>query len=184
MRDSNRSHSKISKLPTILRDAVEKQLLEGHTYEQIAEFLNSKGHEISHMSVQRYGKPYLKKFEQLREARAYAKQLAEDNADRPSTELNEVNNALAQQLLMEMYVSEGITPAEKEKTFRNLALLQQAQATTERLKIVSRKEAGVVKTAMNLLKKRVFDEIQTSHPDIAAVMLNIADEVANEIQKS
>ena len=36
MPDKNRSHSKISKLPADLRNAVETKLLEGHTYEQIS----------------------------------------------------------------------------------------------------------------------------------------------------
>ena len=115
-------------------------------------------------------------------AKEYAQLLAEDNADRPSTELNEANNALASQLLMEMLVDEAMGPEEKIKTLKSIALLQQAQVQNERIKIASRKEAGAVKSAMKMLKQRVFGEIQESHPDIAAAMIKIADEVAEEAQ--
>ena len=35
----NRSHSKIDRLPEVLRKEVENRLLEGHTYEEIADTL-------------------------------------------------------------------------------------------------------------------------------------------------
>ena len=98
----NRSHGKIDKLPEVLRRSVERKLLEGYTYEQISDYLKSMGHDVTYVSVHRFGKPFLKKFEAVRMAKEYAQLLAEDNADRPSTELNEANNALASQLLMEM----------------------------------------------------------------------------------
>jgi len=178
----NRSHGKIDKLPTVLRKAVENKLLEGYTYEQISEYLKSMGHNIHYSSVHRFGQPFLKKFESVRIAKEYAQLLAEDNADRPSTELNEANNALASQLLMEMLVDEEMPLEEKIKTLKSIALLQQAQVQNERLKITSRKEAGAVKAAMRMLKERVFKEIQTSHPDIATLMITIADEVTSEAQ--
>ena len=176
----NRSHGKIDKLPEVLRRSVEKKLLEGYTYAQISDYLKTLGHEVHLMSVQRFGKPFLKKFEAVRMAKEYAQLLAEDNADRPSTELNEANNALASQLLMEMLVDDEMQPEEKIKTLKSIALLQQAQVQNERIKIASRKEAGAVRSAMKMLKQRVFNEIQASHPDIAATMIKIADEVADE----
>ncbi|MGL4790982.1 MAG: phage protein Gp27 family protein [Anaerotignaceae bacterium] len=90
----NRSHSKIDRLPDVVKKQVENKLLEGHTYEQIAQYLKNMGQEIHYSTVARYGKPFLEKFEAVRMAKDYAQLLAEDNPDRPTTELHEANNAL------------------------------------------------------------------------------------------
>jgi len=180
--NKNRSHGKIDKLPDVLRKQVEEKLLEGFTYVEISNFLKNMGHSVSHVSVHRFGKPFLKKFEAVRMAKEYAQLLAEDNAERPTTELNEANNALASQLIMEMLVDEGMEIKDVINSVKAIALLQQAQVQNERLKITSRKEAGAIKAAMNMLKTRVFSEIQNSHPDIAAKMIQIADDVAAEVE--
>ena len=96
----NRSHSKIDRLPENLKREVENRLLEGHTYDEIADYLKQMGQNISCRSVGRYGKPFLEKFEAVRMAKEYAQMLAEDNPDRPTTELHEANNALVSQMIM------------------------------------------------------------------------------------
>ena len=42
----NRSHSKIDRLPENLKREVENRLLEGHTYDEIAEYLKQMGQDI------------------------------------------------------------------------------------------------------------------------------------------
>lgn len=182
MPDKNRSHGKIDNLPDNIKQEVNSKLLDGYTYEEISDYLKSMGHDIHYSSVHRYGKPYLKKFENVRMAKEFAQLLVEDNAERPSTELHEANNALASQMLMEILVDEDMEKGEKLKALKSVASLQRAQVQNEKLKIVSRKEAGAVKTAMTMLKERVFKEIQNNHPDIAALMIQIADEVEKEIE--
>ena len=82
----------MDKLPEEIRKEVENRLLEGHTYKEIANYLKEMGHNISKTSIHRYGKPFLQKFESVRLAKEYAHLLAEDNAERPTTELNEAND--------------------------------------------------------------------------------------------
>jgi len=176
----NRSHGKVDKLPPAIKKAVESKLLEGYTYQQISEHLKSLGHDVHYSSVHRYGKPFLKQFESVRMAKEFAQLLAEDNAERPTTELNEANNALISQLIMEMLVDENKPMDSKLKAYRAIAELQTAQVQNERLKIVSRKEAGTVRAAMNMLKKRVFEEIKNNHPDVVDIMIKIADEITVE----
>ena len=53
---------------------------------EIANYLKEMGHNISKTSIHRYGKPFLQKFESVRLAKEYAQLLAEDNAERPTTE--------------------------------------------------------------------------------------------------
>ena len=44
----NRSHSKIDRLPDTIKREVENRLLEGHTYEEIAEYLRPKGFKVTY----------------------------------------------------------------------------------------------------------------------------------------
>lgn len=99
MEQKNRSHGKIDNLPPELRKEVENQLLNGATYEEVSEWLKGQGEEVHLSSVGRYGKKFLNKFESVRIAKEFAKLLAEDNIDRPATELHEANNLLASRLL-------------------------------------------------------------------------------------
>jgi len=176
----NRSHGKIDGLPDDLRRTVENKLLEGYTYQQISDHLKALGHDVHYSSVHRYGKPFLKRFESVRMAKEFAQLLAEDNAERPTTELHEANNALISQLIMEVLVDENKPLDVKLKAYRAIAELQTAQVQNERVKLTSRKEAGTVRVAMNMLKERVFKEIQDKHPDVVEAMIKIADEITAE----
>lgn len=176
----NRGHGKVTKLPEQLRRDVENKLLEGFTYQQMSDHLKNLGHDVSKSSVHRFGEPFLKRFENVRMAKEYAQLLSEDNAERPTTELHEANNALVSQMLMEHLISEDVPVDKKLKTYEAISKLQKAQVLNERLKMMSRKEAGAVRAAMNMLKDRMFKEIQDKYPEVVAVMIKIADEVTQE----
>lgn len=180
--EKNRSHGKIDRLPESLRKQVEALLLEGHTYREIEEYLQSMGHDISQKSVQRYGKPFLQKFEHVRMAKEFARLLAEDNIDRPTTELHEANNALISQIIMELLIKEDAEPEEKLAAAKAIAALQHAQVANERVKITARKEAGAVHTAMGMLKQQVFEEIGSQHPDVAEAIAAITENVEKQIE--
>ena len=176
----NRSHGKVDKLPDIIRKEVENKLLEGHTYQEIADYLKEMGHDISKTSIHRYGKPFLQKFESVRLAKEFAQLLAEDNAERPTTELHEANNALISQMIMEALISEKTEQKAKLEAARSIATLQRAQVQNERLKLNARKEAGAVHTALKKLKEQVFEEIGKNHPEVAKEIMNIADSIEKE----
>ena len=176
----NRSHSKIDKLPYMLKREVENKLLEGYTYEEIAEYLKNMGQDIHYSTVARYGKPFLAKFESVRMAKEYAQMLAEDNPDRPTTELHEANNAIVSQMIMEALINPDMTDEDKLKAAKDIAVLQRAQVANEKLKIDSRKASGDVKNALKKLKEQVVTEIGNKYPDVAKTILNIADDVERE----
>ena len=106
MEQKNRSHGKIDNLPPELKKEVENRLLAGDTYEEVSEWLKGQGEEVHLSSVGRYGRKFLNKFESVRVAKEFAKLLAEDNVDRPATELHEANNLLASQIIMEALVDD------------------------------------------------------------------------------
>lgn len=173
----NRSHSKIDRLPENLKREVENRLLEGHTYDEIADYLKQMGQDIHYSTVARYGKPFLEKFEAVRMAKEYAQMLAEDNPDRPTTELHEANNALVSQMIMESLINPELSPEEKLRAAKDIAVLQRAQVSNEKLKIDSRKAQGEVKEALKKLKEQVYSEVGTKYPDIADSIIKIADEI-------
>ena len=183
MADQNRSHGKIDKLPEPMKKEVEARLLNGETYESIASYLQRQGEDVHYSSVGRYGRKFLNKFESVRIAKEFAKLLAEDNVDRPTTELHEANNLIMSQIIMEALVDEDMDGKEKAAAARSIASLQRAQISNEKLKIEARKEAGAVHTAMELLKDKVFTEIASKHPDIAKALLDLADETEKEMQR-
>jgi hypothetical protein len=64
----NRSHGKIDKLPIEIKRNVEKRLIKGETYDQISKYLKSLGYDISLHSVFRYGKPFIKRYEKIKDS--------------------------------------------------------------------------------------------------------------------
>lgn len=183
MNDPNRSHSKIEQLPADLKKDVEEKLLQGETYETIAGYLNDKGEEVSFSSVGRYGRKFLKRFESVRIAKDFAKLLAEDNVDRPTTELHEANNMLMSQIIMEALVDDDMDAKEKANAAKSIAALQNAQVSNEKLKIDARKQSGAVHTAMDILKNKVFKEIAASHPDVAQTLIDLAEQTESEMSQ-
>lgn len=183
MNEPNRSHSKIEKLPEGMKKEVETKLLEGETYESISEYLADQGEDIHPSSIGRYGRRFLKKFESVRIAKEFAKLLAEDNVDRPTTELHEANNMLMSQIIMETIIDKDMSAKEKAAAAKSIASLQNAQVGNERLKIMARKQAGAVHTAMDILKNKVFKEIAANHPEVAQVLIELADSVEEEMSK-
>lgn len=183
MEQKNRSHGKIDQLPPTLRREVEDRSLNGDTYEQVSDYLRGQGEEVHISSVGRYGKKFLNRFESVRVAKEFAKPLAEDNVDRPATELHEANNLLASQLIMEAMLDDTMDADDKAKVAKSIASLQSAQVRNEKLKIDARREQGAVHVAMELLKEKVFAEIGQNHPDIAATLLELAENTERELSK-
>lgn len=132
----------------------------------------------------RYGRRYLKKFESVRVARQFSRLLAEDNVERPPTEIHEANNMIMNQIIMETLMDEDLDAAGLGKAASAVAALQRAQVQNEKLKMEARKEAGAVHTAMNLLKDKVFLEIAQSHPDVADVLIRLAEQTEREMENN
>lgn len=180
MAGKNRSHGKIDRFPEELKKNVNDLLLKGKTYAEISEYLRRMGRPVHQSSVWRYGSDYLRRFEKVRMARDYARHVAEDNLDRPTTELHEANNALISQIIMEMLIAEDTDLDAKVKAAKAVAELQGAQVRNEKLKIEARKASGEIHAAMNVLRTKVFEKIGNGHPEVAEIIMQIADEVENE----
>lgn len=183
MEQSNRSHGKIDSLPQAVKREVEEQLVNGKTYEEISGYLRDEGYNVHYSSVGRYGRKFLNRFESVRVAKEFAKLLAEDNVDRPATELHEANNLLASQLIMEAMVDDEMDPGDRAKIAKSIASLQNAQVANEKLKLSARKEQGAIHTAMRLFADKIYEEIGSRYPEVAQTLLELAEETEMELSK-
>jgi len=146
---NRRKHSKITQLPPEIVEAVNKKLAGGTTYRDIAEWINGMseetGIEVSHMSVQRYGKDFLTRLEKLRLARDQARAIVEDNKDRPATEMTEAASNLAVQMIQEYFMKVQNEGGEIDKglieTMKALAQLERSSVAREKLKLEFRQKA-------------------------------------------
>lgn len=183
MSDKNRAHGKVDGLPQGVREDVEQKLMSGETYENIARDLQDKGYDIHYSSVGRYGRRYLKKFESVRIAQQFAKLLSDDNVERPPTEIHEANNMIMNQIIMETLMDDSLDAKGLSSAANAIATLQRAQVQNENLKMKARQEAGAVHTAMSILKDKVFQEIAKKHPDVADVLIRLAEQTENEMER-
>lgn len=137
-----RSHSKISKLPASVREAVDKLILSGKTYDEIAEHLQHMGEDISRASVGRYGQRFLAQMEKLQLFRDQARVVVDSAGDRPALEIAEAANQMALSAVME-YIMEidSLKGAKATEVIKALALLERSGVQRERLKLDARKKA-------------------------------------------
>lgn len=137
-----RSHSKISKLPAAVREAVDKLILGGKTYDEIAEYLQHMGEDISRASIGRYGQKFLTQMEKLQLFRDQSRAVVDSAGDRPALEIAEAANQMALSAVME-YIMEidSLKGAKATEVIKALALLERSGVQRERLKLDARKKA-------------------------------------------
>jgi hypothetical protein len=133
---SRRKHHKIAKLPDEVTEAVNKQLVEGYTYQQISDWLSQMGHQVGKSSVGRYGKDFLSKLEKLKLVKDQAKAIIETNPDAPTTELAEAANQLALSLITDTLMStQDLEGAKITEVLKALSLLERSGVAREKLKL-------------------------------------------------
>jgi hypothetical protein len=139
-----RGHSKVAQqLPKELREAVDKRILAGMTYQEIADYINGMGHEISRSSVNRYGKAFLSRMEKLKLFQEQAKSIVEQAGDRPALEVVEATSQMAVQAIMEHVMQmDGLKGAKATEIFKSLALLERSAVAREKLKADTRRKAA------------------------------------------
>lgn len=177
---ANRKHSKISQLPEELRDVIHQYFSNGHTYEEIAGWIKSKGHEISRAAVGRYGKGFLAKMEKLRQARDQAKVIIGEARDGPALEMVEAANQMAVQVILERLIEmDDIKGAKSTEVLKALALLERSAVRREKLKFDYNKGVDV---AAEKIKAGLREEL-TKQPDLLAKLSAIIDAKAEEVRQ-
>ena len=145
---TKRSHSKVAKLPDEIRAAVDRQIMAGVEYQEIADFINTMGTQVSRSSVNRYGQKFMAKMETLRLVREQAKLVVESAKDGPALEMVEAANQMAVQVILERLIEmDDLKEAKSTDVMKALALLERSATNRERLKLETKRKADeAVKT--------------------------------------
>lgn len=128
-----RRHGKVHELPQEVRTEVDDLLVEpGITYEDIVEFLKSKGYDISQSSIGRYGKEYLATYQQLRIVEDQARTLVSEAGD--GLVLEEAGAKLFAQKIVELLMEEDVDIQKIPKLMMGFAALQRSSVAREKMK--------------------------------------------------
>lgn len=180
MTKARRKHHKITQLPPEIMEEVNRLLVNGETYEGIAQWLRQKGHEVGKSSVGRYSKDFLSRLERLRVVRDQAKAIVEDDPDAPATQMAEAANNLAMQLVMEILMEADKGKLKEEKLSQVLkaaAQLQRSSVAIEKLKMEFNKG---VSAAVARMKEELPKEIK-DNPDLKGQIESLIDKISGQV---
>ncbi len=153
-----RRHGKIHELPDDVRKEVDALLIENATYEEISEYLKSKGYDISRSAVGRYGKDFMNYIREVRIIEDQAKQIVSGNDD--AMVLEEAATKLFTKKIVTMLMSEGINLNKIPRIVSDFARLQASSVLRERMKAEFRKKAEkAFNRAEKQLKKLSKEEL-------------------------
>ncbi|KJR41905.1 hypothetical protein MCHI_002196 [Candidatus Magnetoovum chiemensis] len=149
-----RKRSKVTtELPQELRQEIDRLLIEGMTYEDISEFLKSKGYDISKSSIGRYGKDFLNEVRRLRIIEDQARTLVSEAGE--GTRLIEAAEKLISRQLIELLLDNGVSALQLPKMVGEFAKLQTSTVVREKFK-----------SDLKTKTERVFDKAQKNLPSM------------------
>lgn len=150
----NRRHSKVSKLPRELRDAVYEKHLEGHTYQAITDWLKQMGQDISRSAVARDLKDYQANLERVKISREHATAIVAEAGAKGALAMEEAAAVVAVERIMNFLISlPGIEGEEASKVMMALARLQASSVQRERLKMDFKDKAAEAAEAVGKMAK-------------------------------
>lgn len=178
---TKRSHSKIAKLPEEIRAAVDRKILAGIEYQEIAAYINAMGSDqVSRSSVNRYGQKFMAKMECLRLAREQARVVVDGSKDGQALEMVEATSQMAVQVIMERLIEmDDLKGAKSTEVLKALALLERSAVQREKLKLAITR---AIETAAEQIKADLRDELR-QQPELLAKMISIVDARAEEAKQ-
>lgn len=175
-----RKHYKVEALPTEILDVVNQKLVEGYTYQQVADWLAQLGHDIGKSSVGRYGRDFLSRLERLKAVKEQAKAIVTADPDAPATEMHEAANQLAVQLIMETLMRvPNLEGAKVTEVLKALALLERSAVAREKLKYEFNKG---VEAAVERIKAGLRAEV-AADKELLARLSEMVDRQAEALRK-
>jgi Arc/MetJ-type ribon-helix-helix transcriptional regulator len=129
-----RRHSSINTLPPDVREEMETLILdENRTYDEVVEFLRSKGHSRSRSAVVRYGKRFFEEVRDMKIGEEQARALVSE-AGENGLALEEANTKLMGMLLMKLLREGNMDPEVLQRLMNSYAALQHSSVNRENLK--------------------------------------------------
>ncbi len=177
---NRRKHHKVQDLPDELMATVNEKLVDGYTYQEIADFLKELGHPVGKSSVGRYGKDFLSRLERLKIVKEQAKTIVNNSADAPATEMAEAANQLAMQLIMEALMQvENLEGAKITSIMQSLAKLETSGVRREALKLNFNRG---VEAAIEKIKAGLKEELG-ANPELMNKLAAMVDGQAEALRR-
>ncbi len=179
---SRRKHHKINTFPPKLVDAVNKMIIKGYTYDDIANFLNDQGFEIHKSSVGRYSRDFLANLERIKIIKEQAKAIVDIRQDSPATEMGEAASMIAMNLVMEALMeanAKGAEGLDKKiiAAMNALAKLEKSGVAREKLKYDFTKG---VDAALSKLKESLKAELH-ANPELLDQVIRLVDQTKEQV---
>ncbi|MDP3012692.1 MAG: DUF3486 family protein [Candidatus Subteraquimicrobiales bacterium] len=162
-----RRHSKVeTELPAEIKTQVDRLLIENATYEEIAEFLKTKGHDISKSSIGRYGKEFLNAYKRLRMIEDQSRTLVSEAGS--GMVLEEAASKIFSQQIIESLLEAGAEPKNLPKLAMAFSMLQSSSVSREKFKSDIKKKTEKIfdKAEKNLKKMSKEELIKTLREDV------------------
>jgi hypothetical protein len=138
-----RRHSKITdELPPEVQSMIDRFLIQGSTYPEIADFLKAKGYDISKSSVGRYGKDYLAAYQRLRIIEDQSRTLVSEAGD--GLVLEEAGGKLMAQKIIEILLTPDMKGVKIPELAIGLASIIKANVSREKFKTDLKKKVEKV----------------------------------------
>jgi hypothetical protein len=148
-----RRHGKVHELPADIRKSVDNLLVEpGIGYEDIAEYLKQKGHDVSKSSIGRYGKDFLAAYQRLRIIEDQSRALISD-AGGDGLILEEAGSKLAAKKMIELLLSDDVGIKKIGDIAQGIASLQRASVAREKFKQDLKEKLQKTAEAVNKIVK-------------------------------
>lgn len=164
--DRRRRNGKVARLPTVLRDSVDKMLLAGAPYREIVQFLRENDVELSRQAVCNYARQFLCTTQQLRMAQENYKLLLDEMQRVPEMDTSEAIIRVVSNALLNTLAS--VTPEEwKDVNMRTLLReansLIKVTAHKQRIDLLNR---SAEEKAFAALRNDIFHAIADEQPEL------------------
>lgn len=180
----NRKHSKIDKLPSSIKEAVEQMILNGDTYSEIVEYIKSNDLEISIASVCRYAKSLNANLMKIKMVQENFRALNEQLEKYPEMDTTGAIIRLASHSMLESLQNtdkEKWAEVSPDKIIRNVAGLVRASAYKSKIDLENKEtwEQG-----FDAVKDTVFLAMQKENPDLYKQVAEFLDSKKEEKKES
>ncbi len=176
LRRKNRKHSKIDKLPPVLKEMVEQMLLTTATYAEIIDYLRDNGESISQASLSRYAQNYHANMQMLAVAQENFSRMQEAMERHPDLDVTEAITRLSAQRVFDALANvdeDAWREISPEQILRQSTALVRAAAYKQRIDV---QNATTQDAAIDEVKALVFEAMKKERPELYSDVVRFLNE--------
>lgn len=173
-----RTHHKVTTFPPEIVEEVNKRLVEGHTHEDIANWLKQMGHTLGRSSVQRYSQDFMSRLERLKMIKEQARAIVHESGDTPGTEMAEAASQIALELIIsKLQKAQDLNDVDIADLLKAIPRYEQSAVRREALKFHFSKG---VEAAATKIKEALKKELQSDH-DLMQRVIDLVDKTKEQV---